>query len=378
LPVNRPLTVLQMLPALHAGGVERGTLEIARYLVQNGHRSLVMSNGGRMLAQLESEGSTHINWDIGKKSLLTLRLIPALRRFLIEQKIDILHLRSRMPAWIGYLAWRGMDPATRPRLVTTVHGAYTVNAYSAVMTKGERIIAVSETIRKYILNNYPQVDPARIRLIYRGVDPQEFPYGYRPDKAWLDKWHNDYPQLTNKTVITLPGRLTRWKGQLDFIQLIARLKQAGLNVHGLIVGEADPKKLAFLQELQTKISALHLSENISMIGHRSDLKEIMSVSDLVLSLSQDPEAFGRTTPEALSLGIPVAGYDHGGVGEVLRILFPAGLVPPGDMDMLEHTVRHCITHPGKVIENTTFTLANMQSGTFAVYQELMNDKCSAA
>ncbi|ARU31518.1 glycosyl transferase [Sulfuriferula sp. AH1] len=371
MPTHRPLTVLQILPALHAGGVERGTLEIARHLVQNGHRSLVMSGGGRMVAQLESEGSTHFNWNIGKKSLLTLRLVPQLRQFLIEHQIDILHLRSRMPGWIGYLAWRKMDPATRPKLVTTVHGAYTVNAYSAVMTKGERVIAVSKTIHDYILTYYPQVAPSRIRLIYRGVDPLEFPRGYQPDSAWLTKWRNDYPHLAGKLIITLPGRITRWKGQLDFIQLISRLKHAGINVHGLLAGEADPRKTAFLQELKTQISALDLDQDISLIGHRTDLKEVMAVSDLVLSLSQDPEAFGRITPEALSLGIPVVGYNHGGVGEVLQALFPAGLVPLGDLQKFENTVRHCLSHPSIIAENKTFTLAHMQSSTLAVYQELV-------
>ena len=372
MPAHRQITVLQMLPALHAGGVERGTLEIARYLTQHQHRSLVMSAGGRMVPQLVAEGSTHFDWNIGKKSLLTLHLVPRLQRFLVEQRVDILHLRSRMPAWIGYLAWRGMNAATRPKLVTSVHGAYSVNAYSAVMTKGERVIAVSETIRSYLLANYPKLDPALIRLIHRGVDALEFPRHYQPDSEWLTRWQHDYPQLAGKTLLTLPGRITRWKGQADFIELIARLKQTGLDVHGLIVGEVDPKKRHFLHELETKIDALNLNQNISLIGHRSDLKEIMSISKLVLSLSQNPEAFGRTVPEALSLGIPVTGYNHGGVGEVLQALFPAGLVPPSDLNALEKTVSQCILKPGDIAENRQFTLANMQSRTLSVYQELLD------
>ena len=112
---ERKLTVLQVLPALNAGGVERGTLEIGKALVENGHRSLVMSGGGRMVEQLLAEGSEHFSWPIGKKNLWTLRLIWQLRRFLKTQKVDVLHLRSRMPAWVGYLAWKGMDPAIRPR-----------------------------------------------------------------------------------------------------------------------------------------------------------------------------------------------------------------------------------------------------------------------
>lgn len=372
MPNKTPLTVLQILPALHAGGVERGTLEIARYLTQHNHRSLVMSGGGRMVAQLEAEGSSHFTWDIGKKSLTTFRLIPKLRRFLIEHKVDILHLRSRMPAWIGYLAWRGMDPAVRPRLVTTVHGAYTVNAYSAVMTKGERVIAVSETILNYILTHYPKVDPAHIRLIYRGVDPQEFPRGYQPDRTWIAKWRADYPQLSDKVIVTLPGRITRWKGQMEFVELIARLKQTGINVHGLIAGEADDKKRGFLDELQSRIETLGLNKDITLLGHRTDLKDVMAVSNLVLSLSQQPEAFGRTTPEALSLGIPVVGYNHGGVGEVLRALFPVGLVQlqPDNLNALVSTVMHCLSQPCAIAQNDIFTLSNMQSKTLAVYQEL--------
>ncbi len=368
---DRPYTVLQMLPALHAGGVERGTVEIARHLIEQGHRSLVMSAGGRMEQQLIQEGSRHINWPVGKKSLSTFLLIPHLRRFLIEQRVDILHLRSRMPAWIGYLAWRGMDPQTRPRLITSVHGAYSVNRYSAVMTKGERVIAVSETIRAYILANYPQVAPDHIRLVHRGVDPIEFPYGYRPTETWLSQWQQSYPQFAHKLLLVLPGRITRWKGQNDFIRLIARLKRSGLPVHGLMVGEVDPRKRYYKQELDAEIRTLNLMQDIDIIGHRSDLKEIMSVSNLVLSLSQSPEAFGRIVPEALSLGIPVAGYGHGGVGEVLRALYPAGLVAPRDMDALEKTVISCLSVPQTVAKNTLFTLADMQLRTAAIYRELL-------
>ena len=102
--------------------------------------------------------------------------------------MDILHLRSRLPAWIAYLAWRGMDPATRLHFVTTVHGFYTVNRYSAIMTRGDRVIAISEFIRDYITTNYPAVDSARIRVIPRGVDAAEFPHGHRPTDAWRARW----------------------------------------------------------------------------------------------------------------------------------------------------------------------------------------------
>jgi glycosyltransferase involved in cell wall biosynthesis len=360
-----------MLPALNAGGVERGTLEVAKHLVENGHRSLVMSAGGRMVEQLTREGSEHFNWPIGKKSLWALRLIWPLRRFLIQQKVDILHVRSRVPGWVAYLAWKGMDPATRPHLVTTVHGPYSVNRYSAVMTLGERVIAISETIRSYILTNYMEVAPEKIRLIFRGVSSVQFPYGYQPSTEWSAAWYQQYPYLQGKQVLTLPARLTRWKGQEDFIELIRRLRARGLPVHGLLVGEAHASRQAFLAELKARAREAGVLEYLTFAGHRTDLKEIMASSSIVYSLSREPEAFGRTTVETLSLGVPAIGYDHGGVGEQLAAILPQGRVPVGDLDALEAITVEWLEMPPRVPEHQPFTLQRMLDDTLAVYQEVM-------
>lgn len=367
---ERPLCVLQMLPELESGGVERGTLEVGRALVAAGHRSLVMSAGGRMVAQLEREGSQHHAWAIGRKSLLTLRLVPRLRRFLREQAVDIIHARSRMPAWLAWLAWRGMDAATRPRFVTTVHGLYSVNAYSAVMTRGERIVAVSGTVREYILENYPGVDAARIVLIHRGVDPAEFPRGYRPAEDWLAAWRSQYPQLIGKRVLTLPGRITRLKGHAPFLRLIQGLVGAGQPVHGLVVGGAHAGKQRYLEEMRSLAGALGISEHITFTGQRADLREIIAVSDLVLSLSTQPESFGRTVLEALSLGIPVAGYNHGGVGEILTALYPQGKVRTGDAQDLLRVVGMLLQSPPPLPADIPFTLERMLQATLQLYTGL--------
>ena len=374
-PPARKLTVVQVLPALESGGVERGTLEVGKYLAAHGHRSIVLSAGGRMVEQLLREGSEHYAWDIGRKSLWTLRLVPRLRRFLHENQVDILHARSRMPAWVCYLAWKDMDPATRPRFVTTVHGLYSVNAYSAVMVKGERIIAVSQTVRDYILRNYRHVDPDRITVIPRGVDPAQFPYGYKPSPEWLAAWHAQYPQLAGKKVLTLPGRITRLKGHEAFIDLIGRLKTQGLPVHGLIVGGAEARKQAYLRKLKDKVRRAGLAADISFTGQRSDLREIMAVSDLVLSLSTQPESFGRTVLEALSLGVPVLGYDHGGVGELLRKMFPDGAVPLGDLDGLVRKWRAIETATRIVPLVGPPTLHDMLTATLAFYEGIMDSGC---
>jgi glycosyltransferase involved in cell wall biosynthesis len=255
--------------------------------------------------------------------------------------------------------------------MTTVHGFYSVNAYSAVMTKGERVIAVSRSIRDYILKNYPQTDPARITVIHRGVDETAYHPGYAPSDDWLGQWRVDFPQMENRIPLLMPGRLTRWKGQEDFIQLIAALLKDGLPVHGLIVGEPHPGKRSFLGELRQLAASLGVSDHLTFLGHRADLREIMALSAVVYSLSRDPEAFGRVSLEALALGKPVIGYNHGGVAEQLQAVFPDGLVPPGDVDCAIDLSRKILkSGHTKPLPITDFTLARMLAATTEIYQEL--------
>jgi len=364
------LTVLQLLPALESGGVERGTLEVAQALVEHGHRALVISAGGRLVAPLVASGAEHFAWPIGEKSFKTLLLVGKLRRFLLEQKVDIIHARSRVPAWIAYLAWRGIDPATRPRFVTTVHGPYSVNAYSAVMAKGERVIVISEMIRGYVLKNYPETDPGKLRLIYRGVDPAAFPYHYQPPQDWLDCWYAQYPETQGKKLLTLPARITRWKGQEDFIELLAHIKDEMPDAHGLIVGETKDRKDHFLAELKTKATALGVADRVTFTGHRSDLREVMAISNIVFSLSREPEAFGRTTVEALSLGVPVIGYNHGGVGEQLKTILPDGCVPANDVLAAAQLAGRWLSAPPTVSRAQPFILDRMLESTLETYLEL--------
>jgi glycosyltransferase involved in cell wall biosynthesis len=368
------LTVVQVLPALDAGGVERGTIEIAGALAEHGHRSIVISGGGRLEPQLTACGSEHITLPVGKKSLLTLKLIPRLRAILRDCRADIVHARSRMPAWIAYLAWRGVDNHTRPGFVTSVHGPYSVNPYSGVMIRGQRVIAISAFIRDYILASYPSADPRKIVTIPRGVDPGRFPHGFRPDAGWLQSWRAEYPQLENRYLITLPARITHWKGQRDFIHILAALKNSGLEAHGLIVGGADTSRRNYLAELHTLVQRLHLQRHITFTGHRQDLREIMSISRLVVSLASEPEAFGRTALESLALGIPVIAYDHGGAGEVLRAMFPAGLIKPGDTAAAIDLIRRFNADPPQVARQNPFPLQRMINDTLGVYHELAGDR----
>ena len=366
------MKILQILPELNSGGVERGTLEIAAHLIRSGHEALVVSNGGWQVAALEKCGARHVRMPVDRKSLTTLGQVWRLRRLFREERPDIVHIRSRVPGWLAWLALRGMAAAERPRLVSTVHGFYSVNFYSGVMTRGERVIAVSESIRDYVLENFPRTPPAHIRVIPRGVELDHYARDFGPPAAWRAEWRAGQPQCAGKVVLLLPGRITRLKGHEDFFNVLAGLRRTGVAAQGLVVGDTHPKKRAYLAELRATAARLGVGDDVSFLGHRGDVREIMAVSDIVYSLSQQPESFGRVTLETLALGRPFIGYDHGGVGEQLRPFFPAGCVKLGDQaGLLAATLRVLSERPTPGIVGEPYTLDCMCRSTLAVYGELV-------
>jgi glycosyltransferase involved in cell wall biosynthesis len=364
----RLLTVVQLIPALHSGGAERSALEIARALVQAGHRSVVISAGGRLTEQLLAEGSEHVTLDLGRKSLGTLTRLGALRRVLRELKPDIVHARSRLPAWMGWWALKGMTP--RPHFITTVHGLNTPGNYSAILLRGERVIAVSQTVRDYVLSHYRWLEPGRVRVIPRGIDPDAFPYGHWPDDAWKKAFFAEFPALAGAPLLTLPGRGTRLKGHHDAIELLGDLKRRGIEARLLLLGVIEPGREAYVKELRELISMRGVTTQVVLTPPRNDIRDIYAVSALVLQLSNKPESFGRTVIEALSLCRPVLGYAHGGVGELLAELYPAGRVPPGDRERLVERAAELLRVAPSIPPLQSYRLMDMQQATLALYDEV--------
>jgi glycosyltransferase involved in cell wall biosynthesis len=362
------LTVVQLIPALQSGGAERSALEIARALVQAGHRSVVISAGGRLVGQLLAEGSEHITLDLGRKSLLTLTRIGTLRRVLRELKPDIVHARSRLPAWMGWWALSGMVP--RPHFITTVHGLNSPGRYSGILLRGERVIAVSQTMRDYVLSHYRWLEPGRVRVIPRGIDPVAFPYGHRPDDAWQKAFLAEYPVLTGAPLLTLPARGTRLKGHHDAIELLADLKRRGIEARLLLLGVIEPGRETYVAELRNLIRLRGVTSQVVLTPPRPDIRDIYAISALVLQLSNKPESFGRTVIEALSLCRPVLGYAHGGVGELLAELYPAGRVPPGDRERLVERAAELLRVAPPISPLQGYRLADMQEATLALYDEV--------
>ncbi len=324
------MNVMHLLPSLSSGGVEQVVLELCEGLCAAGVDCTVVSAGGAMVEAIEAAGARHICRPIGKKSLATLFQVRAMAKLLREEKPDVLHLHSRVPAWVGYLAVKKLKPEERPAVITSFHGFHSVNAYSGIMAKGDKVIAVSECMKEHILDNYPQTEEENIRVIPNSVDTELNHPDHRPSEDWWKQWKQDYPELEGKYTLCLPGRITRLKGATHLIPLLRELRRRGIPAHAVIVGETKKGKEAYRDELKQGFAEAGLADAVTWTGHRRDLRDVLVACDITLSLTLQPESFGKTTLEALALGRPVAGYEHGGVGEQLKVFLPEGRVPTGD------------------------------------------------
>lgn len=369
----RRLTVVQLLPALESGGVERSTLEIAQALVEAGHRAIVVSAGGRLVPRLEALGAEHVTLDIGRKALRTFRHVRTLRALLQREHVDIVHARSRLPAWIGRLALRGMASNARPRWMTTVHGLNSPSRYSAVMASGERVICVSDTVREYVRAHYPATPTDRLRVVPRGIDVAAFPRAASPDRAaraWAASLHP--PLDGDGPLLLLPGRGTRLKGHADALDLLARLRADGLDARLWLPGAREGGREAYIAELEADATTRGIADAVAFTAPTDAIARAYAASDLVLQLSRKPEAFGRTVIEALSVGRPVVGWAHGGVGDVLHALQSGGAVTPFNADALHRTARTLLDVPPTPPATIPYTLRAMQDATLAVYAELVD------
>ncbi|MDP2646168.1 MAG: glycosyltransferase family 4 protein [Desulfobacterales bacterium] len=374
------ITVVQMLPGLHSGGVERGTLELGRYLCEKGHKSIVISAGGGLTCRLENEGSTHVTWPVGEKSPRCLLYILRLRNLLVRERVDILHLRSRLPAWIGFFAWKSLPEKKRPVLITTFHGFYSVNPYSRVMTRGERVIAISKVIARHMEAKY-KVSREKIVIIPRGVDEKAFD----PDAVSRDRMAAIAgPWKLKKDlgpVILLPGRISRWKGQDVFIQSLALIRD--LSWCAFCVGDKTENR-SYAARLQKLISESGLKDRVSLPGHCDDMPAALMLADVVVSAaSTEPEAFGRIAVEAQAMGKPVVASAHGGSLETVQHGKTGWLVKPDDPHSMAGALREAISNEklrfrfgsaGQRWVRENFTTRKMCRRTLDLYLELVTDK----
>jgi glycosyltransferase involved in cell wall biosynthesis len=316
---------------LGAGGAERSAVDVAVAAKRAGWTSLVASAGGRLVAELTAAGVEHLTVPLDTKNPLRMgRNEGRLQEIIRTRRVDIVHARSRAPAWS---AWRASRRAGRI-FVTTFHGQYDAarpwsRAYNRVMTRGDKVIAVSQFIVEHVRRTY-DLEAERIVMIHRGLDPALFDPA-AVSEARTRRLVRDWDLPDDRPIVMLPGRLTRLKGQLVLIEAVARLGRRDLLV--LLIG-GDPGRSSYRGELEQRVAALGLGEVIRFTGDCDDMPAAYLASDLVISASTKPESFGRVAVEAQAMGRPVIATDHGGARETVIEGTSGWLVPPGDVERL--------------------------------------------
>lgn len=308
------MNILQIVPELNVGGVETGTLELAAQLVKLGHKSVVISSGGELVDELKSCGAVHYQLAVEKKSLLSMiKMIPRVAEIIKREQIDIVHARSRVPAWIAYFACR----KSRAVFITTCHGYYRKHFLSSVMGWGKRVIVISNVIGRHMIDDFA-VPRERIRLIPRSVDLDKFKYVDPQDKK------------RKELNVGIIGRITPIKGHLHFIKAMARVYRILPHIKIWIVGDAPASKQNFKEQAEVLVRRLGLWHCTEFLGTQRDIPAVMAHLDVLVLATTTHEAFGRVIVEAQASGVPVVATRVGGVIDIIDDDKTGLLVPPAD------------------------------------------------
>ena len=380
------MNILQVIPQLEAGGAERTTLEVAQAIVAAGGRAMVASEGGRLEGELAALGGELVRLPMSSKNPWTVwRNAERLARIVRAEKIDIIHARSRAPAWSAKWA----ADRTDAHFITTYHGTYNGKSglkrwYNAIMARGELVIANSQFIAAHIRVQHPFA-AERVRIIPRGVDLDRFdPAVIDPQRvaelaaSWGLQWPSD------RLIALFPARLTGWKGQRETLHALGRLKADGQALPlTLLVGDAQGRD-GYLAELETLIRQNELTADVRILGHCSDMPAAFALADIALTPSIEPEAFGRTAAEAGAMHVPVIAADHGGAREVVLPGETGWRVEPGNPAALAEAIREAMSMtPAQRSEmgqraakhvRTQFSTRALQAATLRVYQEALSSQ----
>jgi len=381
-PEARPV-VLQIVPTLDTGGAERTTIDIAKALKAQGWSALVASRGGRLAYELKENGGELIRMDAASKDLRTIFAnVARFAQLIRERNIALIHARSRAPAWSALFAARRM----RIPFVTTYHGIYQAKNpfkrwYNSVMARGDAVIANSQWTADHIRSSYPR-RVKRLVVIPRGIDLAAFnPETVAQER--IAKLRVDWHVRPDERVILLPGRLSRWKGQLvllgalDILQRNDRLPD---HVRVVIAGDAQGREF-YVRELNDAIARSDLHGVAQVAGHIEDMAAAYCAADIIVSASTDPEAFGRVPPEAAAMGRPVIATDHGGARETVLPGQSGLLVIPGNRTALADAISDLLARPredlaqmgarGRAHIARNYTVERMCEQTLAVYRQLL-------
>ncbi|MBI28512.1 MAG: N-acetyl-alpha-D-glucosaminyl L-malate synthase [Alphaproteobacteria bacterium MarineAlpha5_Bin11] len=370
------IKLLQVIPALDSGGVEQGTVDIAQGVVKKSGSSLVVSNGGRLVPRLKRCGSEHIELSVHSKNpWVIFRNIKKLREIIDTHNINIIHTRSRAPAWSSYFAARG-----RIKIVSTFHNVYGYGSsskryYNSGLARADAIIAISNFVKNKIIELY-NIPRKKVKVIYRGIDEKYFINDDITESTLLN-FIKENQIFTDKKIILYPARLTPWKGQIEFLEILKKLDSN--DYFCIFVG--DEKNQKYSEKLKKKIVDLKLNSSCKVMGHISDMKCMYKISHLVVSASQKPEGFGRVVAEAMAMEKPVVAYDHGGVSEQMQTYDKSFRIPFMDqagmvnainiaLSMSKEAMNQIVLSPKEFV-NKNFTRKEMVENTYQLYKNLL-------
>jgi len=369
------MNIAQIVPEMDIGGVEQGTYDLARGLREKGHQSIVISGGGRFIPKLKKIGVKHYTLPVDRKSPIVIAgMVKKVKNILQKENIDILHAKSRVPAWIGYFACKNLE---KVHFITSFHGFYSPHFFSRIMAKGERVIVVSKVLGRYAKERF-KVQKDKLRLVYNGVSlPPKWGERFYPvDRTSFSGWDGGKEGGAGNRIGIL-ARLTPLKGHPFFIAAIARLKEKFPDIKGFIIGPIPEDKIGYKKELEKLIAKLHL-KNIHFIPPEQKEK-IFPTLNLMLSCSIVPEAFGRSIVEAQLAEIPVIATDVGATPEIIEDRKTGLLVPPKNSEALAEAIAWSFTHreewkkmteSAKKTARERFSMEQMVNATIKVYQEV--------
>jgi glycosyltransferase involved in cell wall biosynthesis len=363
------MRIVQVIPELNEGGVERGVVELNREFVKKGIESFVISAGGKLENRIDFDGGNHVKFDVCSKNIFTaFSRVNTLKKILKEINPDIIHVRSRVPAWLVYFA----NKSLKIKVVSTVHGFNSVGFYSSIMQKSDAVICVSNSIKEYI-QKYYQTSENKISVIPRGIDLELF-NPKNIDNSFIEDFKKEF-NLKNKFVVSSVGRVTQLKDYETFIKAILLVKIEIPNIVGLIVGGVRSDKEDYLNSLKSLIKELSLEENIIFTGSQSKIEQIYALSDVLISSSKKPESFGRAVAEAICMNKPVIATNHGGVKDIIIENVNGFFFEVGDYKELAKNIleSRILSFDGYRYISSNFSLENMVSKTVEVYKGIINE-----
>ena len=338
----KKFNLMQIVPALDSGGVEQGTIDLANYIAQQENKNIIISNGGGMLPYLNNNFVSHYKLPVHSKNFFNMPFVARkINSIIRENNINILHVRSRAPAWILPYIYK-----KKITTVSTFHNVYgneniLKQYYNKGLAKTDNIVAISKYVCQEIIKRY-QIDPKKITTINRGVDTTFFDQSINDDNSSVT-FLKDYNIPANKKIILYPGRLTEWKGQLEFLDIVEKIKNNSIIFY--FVG--DDKNINYKKKLINKIKEKKLIENCIILGHldKHNLKMMYHFSDLVISMPLKPEGFGRTISESLSMKKLVLAYNVGGAKDQLEKLDDIYKINTSDKNELITKIKFILSLP---------------------------------